>query len=72
MENRYTLRQILGQKQGASGLEWRIQWTMEVNQYDGSKNIRSHRHLRKYSDHVDNARAPGSEQLATMNFPVIE
>jgi hypothetical protein len=48
-------------------------WTMSLMSIIGGKqNICSHRQLRKYADHVDDARAPGNEQPATMNSLVVK
>ncbi|KAJ7858073.1 hypothetical protein B0H14DRAFT_2578058 [Mycena olivaceomarginata] len=43
-------------------------WTMRlIGMIRGEQNICSHRKPRKYADHLDEARAPGNEQLATIN-----
>ncbi|KAJ7813037.1 hypothetical protein B0H14DRAFT_2605352 [Mycena olivaceomarginata] len=48
-------------------------WTMRlIGMIGGEQNICSHRQLRKYADHVDDARAPVNEQLATINSLVMK
>jgi hypothetical protein len=74
MENQHTLRRILGHWQGASGLKWCLD--NEVNQYDKRRMEYLLASTAKGNMPtmciVDDARAPGNEQLAAMNSLVVK